>query len=95
MGACTNFTSSSCKAASGTSTCSNVATGKTRNDYQQCNFMDAPATVRRAIWNHNLIARDGSLGVHNAAFTVQLLQKTYTAAGGNSFATDFPSATQR
>ncbi|MBI2346883.1 MAG: hypothetical protein HYV03_08445 [Deltaproteobacteria bacterium] len=93
-GTCSSF-SSTCKAAAGTSSCTNVATGKTRDDYQQCNFLDATATIRRAIWNHNLIARDGSLGVHNAAFTIQVLQKTYTAAGGSAFATDYPSATQR
>ncbi|MBI4211765.1 MAG: hypothetical protein HY540_03925 [Deltaproteobacteria bacterium] len=93
-GTCSNFTGT-CKAAAGTSTCSNVATGKTRDDYQQCNFMDATTTVRRAIWNHNLIARDGSLGVHNAAFAIQVLQKTYTAVGGTTFTADFPLATLR
>ena len=52
--------------------------------------------VRRAMYNYNLIARDESLGIHNTAFAVQVLQKTYTAIsqinGGNSFATDYPSA---
>lgn len=55
--------------------------------------------VRRAVWNHNLISKDGSLGVHNAAFAIQVLQKTYSAVsqinGGNSFATDYPDATLR
>ncbi|MBI2341457.1 MAG: hypothetical protein HYU98_01815, partial [Deltaproteobacteria bacterium] len=55
--------------------------------------------VRRAVYNYNLIVKDNSLGVHNAAFAVQLLQKTYTAIsamnGGNSFATDYPNAMLR
>ncbi|MDO8519152.1 MAG: hypothetical protein Q7T11_03195 [Deltaproteobacteria bacterium] len=58
-------------------------------------FNTATATIRRAVWNHNLIVRDGSLGIHNAAYTIQALQGTYTAVGGNSFATDYPSATVR
>ena len=62
---------------------------------QTDSFNAATATVRRAVWNYNLIARDGSLGVHNAAFAIQVLQGTYTAVGGNSFATDFPLATLR
>lgn len=55
--------------------------------------------VRRAMYNYNLIARDGSLGAHNAAFAIQVLQKTYSSIsqlnGGNSFATDFPNAVIR
>lgn len=94
-GTCSSLTSTACKPASGTGTCSNVKAGYTRDDYTMCNFLDASATIRRAIWNHNLIARDGSLGVHNAAFMIQVLQQTYTAAGGNSFATDYPNATLR
>lgn len=55
----------------------------------------ATDTIRRAVWNHNLIVRDASLGIHNAAFTIQVLQGTYTAVGGNSFATDYPNAATR
>jgi hypothetical protein len=55
--------------------------------------------VRRAMYNYNLMVKDGSLGIHNAAFAVQLLQKTYTAIStmnaGNSFAADYPNATLR
>lgn len=51
--------------------------------------------IKRAVWNHNVIAQDRSFGIHNAAFAVQVLQKTYTAVGGNNFATDFPAATVR
>jgi hypothetical protein len=59
----------------------------------------SPIDVRRAAYNHNLVARDGSIGVHNMAFAVQVLQKTYSAIsqlnGGNSFPTDFPNAVIR
>ncbi|PIR17417.1 MAG: hypothetical protein COV46_04465 [Deltaproteobacteria bacterium CG11_big_fil_rev_8_21_14_0_20_49_13] len=59
----------------------------------------SPIDVRRAVFDHNLIANDGSVGIHNVAFAVQLLQKTYTAIstmnGGNSFAVDHPNAVLR
>ncbi|OGQ65372.1 MAG: hypothetical protein A3F89_07140 [Deltaproteobacteria bacterium RIFCSPLOWO2_12_FULL_50_11] len=55
--------------------------------------------VRRAVYNHNLISKDKSLGVHNMAFAIQVLQNTYSAVsqinGGNSFATDYPNAVIR
>ncbi len=94
-GSCSSFTATGCAASAGTTSCNNVATGKTRNDYQICNFLDTTLPVRRAIWNHNMIVRDGSFGIHNAAYTIQVLQQTYTEVGGNSFATDYPSATRR
>jgi len=46
---------------------------------------------REAIWNYDLILRDGSYGVHNAAFTIQLLQKTYQHLTGQPV----PNATLR
>lgn len=77
-------------------TCSSVATPA---DYKACTMASANIDLRRAAYNHNLIANDGSLGVHNAAFAVQLLQKTYTAIStmnsGNSFTTDYPGAVIR
>ncbi|MBI2344044.1 MAG: hypothetical protein HYV02_06905 [Deltaproteobacteria bacterium] len=55
--------------------------------------------VRRAVYNHNVISKDGSLGVHNAAFAIQVLQKTYASIsqlnGGNGFSADYPNATLR
>lgn len=62
---------------------------------QTDSFNALSATLRRGVWNHNLIVRDGTLGIHNAAFTIQVLQGTYTAVGGNSFATDYPNAEVR
>lgn len=71
--------------------------------YQPCNFLDASKTLRRAVWNHNMLIRDGSLGIHNAAYTIQVLQGTYKALGillegdatTTTYKTDFPNATLR
>jgi hypothetical protein len=46
---------------------------------------------RQALWNYNVIANDGSRGVHNTAFAVQVLQRTYKALTGK----DVPGATIR
>ncbi len=46
---------------------------------------------RQAIWNYWMIVRDGSFGVHNTGFTVQLLQKTYQHLTGQPV----PNATIR
>jgi hypothetical protein len=54
------------------------------------------AAQRNAAWNEFLIERELSRGVHNTAFTVRLLQWSYTVlstnTGGNSFQADFPTA---
>ncbi len=46
---------------------------------------------RQALWNYWVIANDKSNGVHNAAFSVQVLQRTYQALTGK----DVPGATIR
>jgi len=46
---------------------------------------------REALWNYWLITADGSYGIHNATFTVQLLQKTYQKLTGQPV----PNATIR
>lgn len=57
------------------------------------------AAQRAAAWNHWMIQRDLSQGIHNTAYTVRLLQWTYTIlstnAAGNSFAVDYPNADLR
>ncbi|HLG18485.1 MAG TPA: cytochrome c3 family protein [Bdellovibrionota bacterium] len=47
--------------------------------------------IRRAIWNHNLVVRDGSMGVHNAGYEVGVLQGTYKVITGVAV----PNATLR
>ncbi|MDO8751320.1 MAG: carboxypeptidase regulatory-like domain-containing protein [Dehalococcoidia bacterium] len=44
---------------------------------------------RQALWNYAVIAKDGSNGVHNAGFSVQVLQRTYKQLTGK----DVPGAT--
>ena len=57
------------------------------------------AAQRNAAWNEFLIERELSKGVHNTAYTIRLLQWSYTVlstnTGGNSFQTDFPNADLR
>jgi hypothetical protein len=54
------------------------------------------AAQRTAVWNYQMIARELSHGVHNTAFTVGLLQWSYTVlstnTGGGSYQANFPSA---
>ncbi len=49
------------------------------------------AVQRQALWKYNLITNDGSCGVHNAAFTLQVLQRIYKELTGK----DVPGATIR
>jgi hypothetical protein len=57
------------------------------------------ALQRNAVWNEWLIERDLSDGIHNTAFTVRLLQWSYTVlstnTGGNAYEVDFPNADLR
>ncbi len=57
------------------------------------------AVQRNAAWNDYLIYRDLSHGVHNTAFTVRLLQWSYTVlstnTAGNAYEVDFPNADLR
>lgn len=89
----TNITGGTTMADDGTITV--VALGYRNQAAQNATNID----LRRGIYNYNVIARDGSLGVHNMAFAVQLLQRSYTAIstmnGGNSFAVDHPNAILR
>jgi hypothetical protein len=39
-------------------------------------------TVKKAYWNYRLISNDGSNGMHNSKFTLDVLQKTKIALGG-------------
>ncbi|MDO8643646.1 MAG: hypothetical protein Q7S00_01590, partial [bacterium] len=84
---------------SGTTETDGVITVAAFGSFTAAKLAAANIDIRRAVYNHNLIAKDGSLGVHNAAFAVQVLQKTYSAIsqlnGGDSFATAYPYAVLR
>lgn len=51
--------------------------------------------LRQAIYNYNFVVVDGSFGIHNTTYTVQLLQRTYSELTGTPFGTAFPSAAVR
>ena len=57
------------------------------------------AAQRAAVWNYQMIANERSVGVHNTAYEVGLLQWTYTVvstnSGGNAFPVDYPAADLR
>lgn len=87
----------------GSNNCTTGTPSGGREVYQPCNFVDADPALRRAVWNYNSVVRDGSLGIHNAAYTIQVLQGTYKALGivldgepaSFTYKTDFPAATLR
>jgi hypothetical protein len=63
-----------------------------KDDEGEVSYKTATSEAERgAVWNYQLIAYDGSLGIHNTAFAVQVLQKTYKQLTGN----DVPGATLR
>lgn len=61
------------------------------NVISSVNLTNTTTLQRQALWNYNLIANDGSYGVHDGAFTVQVLQRTYRELTGK----DVPGATIR
>lgn len=69
------------------------AGGKIQFEDAQAKILAAPPSpeIYNAAWNYFLIRNDGSKGVHNPAYAVQLLQQTYKALTG----TDIPKATLR
>ncbi|HEX5136106.1 MAG TPA: hypothetical protein VFY93_03980 [Planctomycetota bacterium] len=50
------------------------------------------AALREAVFNYNFVAIDGSFGIHNTSYAVQILQRTYGALTGVPYATAFPDA---
>jgi hypothetical protein len=49
-------------------------------------------TLREAAFNYDFVVKDGSLGVHNTVYAVQLLQRTYERVTGVEYTTAFPMA---
>lgn len=64
--------------------------GKIQFQDKQAKVLESPPSpeVYNAAWNYLLINNDGSKGVHNPAYAVQLLQQTYKALMGK----DIPKA---
>lgn len=57
------------------------------NLYRQMSFDE-----KAAVYNYRLLRLDGSMGIHNPRFAVEVLQKTYGALAGVEFADAFPRA---
>jgi hypothetical protein len=53
------------------------------------------AALREAVFNYNFAAIDGSSGIHNTTYAVQVLQRTYGALTGVPYGTAFPDADLR
>lgn len=53
-------------------------------DAQGQALAEVPNEVYMAAYNHVLVTQDGSLGIHNPLFAVQLLQQSYRALTGNN-----------
>ncbi len=69
------------------------AGGKIQFEDKQGKVLESPPSpeVYNAAWNYFLINNDGSKGVHNPSYSVQLLQQTYKALMGE----DIPKAELR
>lgn len=50
---------------------------------------------KRALYNYNFVLEDGSFGIHNTAYALQLLQRSYTYVYKRSIITDYPNITLR
>jgi mono/diheme cytochrome c family protein len=46
---------------------------------------------KQALYNYNFVAKDGSRGVHNTSYAVQLLQRSYYGVFGKPITQDYPN----
>lgn len=63
--------------------------------WSSASFVAASTEQKAAVYNYNFVHNDGSRGIHNTAYAIQILQRTYKYVTGHDFATDFPLATIR
>jgi nitrate/TMAO reductase-like tetraheme cytochrome c subunit len=66
----------------------NASNGKI--DIAAGDFANLTPDQKRALYNVNFVWNDGSFGIHNTAFTVQLLQRSYTGVFGRPITDDYP-----
>jgi hypothetical protein len=59
-------------------------------DIASGDFANMTDDQKRARYNYNLVVDDGSYGVHNTNYTVQLLQRSYFGVYGKSIVEDYP-----
>ncbi len=55
------------------------------------NFANLTPDQKRAMYNFNFVIVDGSLGIHNTSYTVQILQRSYYGATGHTILDDYPN----
>lgn len=67
----------------------NASTGKI--DITTPGFNALSPDQKRALYNYNLIWLDGSYGVHNTSYSVQVLQRSYFGAFGHTITDDYPN----
>ncbi len=53
-------------------------------------FANLSDNQKRALYNFNFVVKDGSYGIHNASYAVQLLQRSYYPLTQRNIAEDFP-----
>ncbi|MCH8334012.1 hypothetical protein IIC65_08770 [Candidatus Sumerlaeota bacterium] len=58
-------------------------------------FSSLSPNQRRALYNYNFVREDGSFGIHNTSYAVQLLQRSYSGVFNRPFDRDFPQAALR
>jgi hypothetical protein len=58
-------------------------------------FAALSSAKKAAFYNYNYVWNDGSNGVHNTSYTVQLLQRSYTGVFGHVMTADYPNVTLR
>jgi hypothetical protein len=53
-------------------------------------FANLTPDQKRAYYNVNFVIKDGSFGVHNTSYTVQLLQRSYIGVFNRTITEDYP-----
>lgn len=58
-------------------------------------FASLTPNQKRALYNYNFVLKDGSFGVHNTSYAVQLLQRSYLGVYGRIISEDYPDMALR
>jgi hypothetical protein len=59
------------------------------------NYAKLSFDQKSAFYNYNFVLQDGSYGIHNTSFSVQLLQRSYYGFTGRPIDVDYPDMTIR
>jgi len=72
-----------------------INAGSGKIDVTSGGFAALTPDQKKALYNYNFVWLDGSLGVHNTSYAVQLLQRSYFGITGRPIDQDFPGMTLR